>query len=372
MPQNRNQHFVAQFYLRNFSPDGRSISVFHLPSRRHHLCASIKGQASRPYFYGKSPAVEDANRVFENAGADALRSILEADQPPTKGSERAIALLAYIIFQLQRTPAAAMEMEEMATTVARRTFQSHPEIRRDQEMLAALKDMRVRYRAPVLNAIKVGIECAPVLFDLESKLLVNRTPVGFVTSDVAVVLHNKWCEGLAGRGTTGFACRGLLIMFPISPTHSLLFYDGTVYKVGDRGERVLQLRNVPDVELLNRFQFLSAHQNIYYRADPQTRTSIDMMTGTRAPRYERVLSERAVSSEDENDSLVHFFHAPLPINADLTWLRVNQAMKRITPKARLGALRSEARRMAAFLRGPVRRPQPRTGALRRSWTVVPD
>jgi hypothetical protein len=369
--QNRNQHFVPQFYLRNFSTDGRSISVFNLASRTHYPSASIKGQASRSYFYGKDAAIENASRAFENAGADALRVLLQTDQPPAKGSERAIGLLSYIMFQLQRTPAAGIEMEEMATAITKRTFQGHPEIRQNPELLAALKDVRVRYRSPVLNAIKIGVESAPVLFDMESKLLVNRTGLGFVTSDVAVVMHNRWCEGLVGRGTTGFASRGLLIVFPVSPGRLLLFYDGTVYKVGDPGERLVQVQTVPEVEVLNRFQFLSAHQNLYYQSNLATASSIDAMTGARAPRYERVLSERAVS-EDENESLVHLFHAPLPIKADLPWLHVNQAMKRVKPVERMSALRSEARKMAAFVRGPFRRPPARPGGAPRSWTVVPD
>ncbi len=372
MAQNRNQHFVPQFYLRNFSTDTRSLSVFNLDSRRHFPSASIKGQASRSYFYGKDDRQEDAIRAFENAGAEALREVTKSDRPLAKGSPHALGLVSYVMFQFQRTPAAGREMEELATKAMRRMFEAHPEVRGNPELLAELKDVRVQYRTPVLNAIKIGVEKAPLLFDLDSKLLVNRTDLEFVTSDVAVVMHNRWCEGSTGRGTTGFASRGLLILFPVTPTRLLLFYDGTVYKVGDPGDKVVNVRTDREVDLLNRFQFLSAEQNLYYRPSPRTQAALDLMAGDRAPRFSRVHSKRAVADEDQNDNLIHLFHASLPIEADFPWLRVNQAMQRVQPAERMKAVRTEAIKMDAVLGGRRRSAGVPAGTPPRTWTVVPE
>src|ERR1051325_11171029 len=43
MANNKDQHFVPQFYLRNFGV-GNSIGMFNIPHRRHFPRASIPGQ----------------------------------------------------------------------------------------------------------------------------------------------------------------------------------------------------------------------------------------------------------------------------------------------------------------------------------------
>ncbi len=57
MPHNKDQHYVPQFYLRNFGV-GDSIALFNLKRRVHVDCASIPGQCQRAYLYGKDGPVE--------------------------------------------------------------------------------------------------------------------------------------------------------------------------------------------------------------------------------------------------------------------------------------------------------------------------
>ena len=66
MPQNKNHHFVPQFYLRRFGSD-RFVAAFTLAGRRHVPRASIAGQCQRPYLYGKDPAVEAKLSAIEGS-----------------------------------------------------------------------------------------------------------------------------------------------------------------------------------------------------------------------------------------------------------------------------------------------------------------
>ncbi len=59
MANNKNHHFVPQFYLRRFGSNGR-VALYNLDSKRHIPQASIAGQCQRAHLYGRDQRVESA------------------------------------------------------------------------------------------------------------------------------------------------------------------------------------------------------------------------------------------------------------------------------------------------------------------------
>ncbi len=373
MANNKNQHFVPQFYLRRFSRDGSSIAVFNLAGREHHPTASIKGQCAKPYFYGRNPKVEEAIQGLEQMGAAVIRDILASDEPPRKGSLPHHRLVSYVMTQWGRTPEAASEQEAFATEFVRRIVKTQGALT-NPSLMEHAESIRVRYEDPVRNAMKLALSAAPMLFDLECKLIVNDSPLEFATSDVAVVLHNRWCEGISGSGTTGFASRGLMVLLPISPRRLVLLYDGSVYQVGNPGMRVVRFQDEHDANVLNEFQYASAHKNLYYSGDQATARALDAMTIERAPRSMQVQSHRATSAPgEERSELIHMYREALPVRADLAWLRINKAMQRVASAKRARSWRTEAHRMDDRIRDPrERRYKEPPGHVSRTWHLVPD
>lgn len=51
MPNNKNQHFVPQFFLKNFSVDKKSISMCLKENAMLYSNVSIRNQCSKSYFY---------------------------------------------------------------------------------------------------------------------------------------------------------------------------------------------------------------------------------------------------------------------------------------------------------------------------------
>ena len=62
MPSNKNQHFVPQLLLRNFSSDSgkskNSINTYIIKNKKFIENVSIKSQCSKNYFYGKNLIIE--------------------------------------------------------------------------------------------------------------------------------------------------------------------------------------------------------------------------------------------------------------------------------------------------------------------------
>jgi len=58
--ENKKHHYVPLFYLKRFSPDGKSINLYNLRSTRTIYKAKLKNQCYSDYFYGKEPDIEHA------------------------------------------------------------------------------------------------------------------------------------------------------------------------------------------------------------------------------------------------------------------------------------------------------------------------
>lgn len=54
----KNQYYVPQFYLKNFSKDKKNIGAFVIENCKYVASASIKHQSSEDYFYSENPDIE--------------------------------------------------------------------------------------------------------------------------------------------------------------------------------------------------------------------------------------------------------------------------------------------------------------------------
>jgi hypothetical protein len=75
MPNNKNQHYVPQLHLKNFSEDRKSIGVYHIPSNRFVRSSPIRHEASEDYFYGKDSSIDERLKKIENAAGKLIKEI---------------------------------------------------------------------------------------------------------------------------------------------------------------------------------------------------------------------------------------------------------------------------------------------------------
>jgi hypothetical protein len=258
----RRQHYVPQFYLRNFSisVEGRSLGILNIKSGKFIERGSLRDQACRDFFYGKDGVIEKLLAKLEEVVAAVISKILLTKTLPPAESEGHLQLLIFVLFLHCRTLHAAEAMNELFDkTVKWDSSKSHP------EMGKALRNIAVELRNPISWTLSMMENGLPLAADLNCKLLINHTDVAFVTSDNPAVFYNQLLETLKAFGScTGLACKGLEVFLPLSPTCALMYYDGNVYKVGDKKQRVLFLERTEDIHALNGLQYASAHANLYF------------------------------------------------------------------------------------------------------------
>lgn len=122
MPQNKNQHFIPQFYLRRFAPSSndRLINVLEIGTGATHYGASIRGQASKAYFYGRGDEGYFDWYKLEHPAA-AIIDRVAANGPPVRDSQDHIVLTIFLNLLHARTQYAADAYVEAVYKVATAT-----------------------------------------------------------------------------------------------------------------------------------------------------------------------------------------------------------------------------------------------------------
>jgi hypothetical protein len=265
-PKKKRQHYLPRFILRNFSEDGRRISLVILKSGRRIDGASLKEQAYRDYFYGD-------DEVIENSFADSearIAPLLEVGHPERfeqVNDEDFYQLRLFLHYQRFRTQRAANEVLAAQTAMARDLIQSWAEINKIEGVEP--NDFRVAHDGPQYLALEQAAESTPMLIDLDVKMLTRDRPPWFVISDHPVVMYNQFVEHHSQlghlKGIGGLATRGLQIFMPVSPSTCLFMYDPGAYRCGSKDKRTCHISK-PDAERINILQTLNAEACIYFDA----------------------------------------------------------------------------------------------------------
>lgn len=101
MADNKNQHYVPQFYLRNFSSDDKNIAAYHLGQERSLGLVPIKDQCSKDYFY-QSLDVEKQLCAIE-ADTSVIISKIIAGKYSKLSQGELLSIRAFIMLQNSRT-----------------------------------------------------------------------------------------------------------------------------------------------------------------------------------------------------------------------------------------------------------------------------
>ena len=259
MPENKRHHYVPRFYLRRFSENKRSISLYNLKNELIVSHASIKDQCYKEYFYGKEPFVESAFADIENAVSYVLRQVDEIGCLPPPDDPNYLLLIVYIVTQCSRTKYSADSLNEMTDKMMKYVYKPMAE-----EKGIEIDKFNIHLNNASNFSLAQSVLIYPVLFDLRYKLLINSTDEQFVTSDNPVVLYNQLMEFQTRLSHTGYACKGLQIFFPIDPKKLIFLYDNNVYRAGKEKEIVIEINNVQDIYQINTLQVCSCLENIYF------------------------------------------------------------------------------------------------------------
>lgn len=327
----KRHHYVPQFYLRNFSKDGRRINLFNFRKKQPYL-GPLRGQCAVKRFYSLEKEGEFAK--LEGTMAQTLRFLLD-DPSYLDAPDLRDTLLGFIVFQSLRTPGAlrtpaALEAQVKAVAA---------EYGVDDEEVHA--ELGLAGLAPGEEMLFCGENAWASAKDLEMCLVENTSNQELITSDDPVVRYNQYCRGSA-NAENGWSMVGLQVFFPLSPRYLLLLYDPQIYRI----RRPRQLSSVVrtsqprDVAELNALQILHARDNVYYLGE-QGSTNIEFQCRRRAKSRSRtmVVEEHMLNAQGTKRLVTNYF-APLRHELSLSFLNVKKDYARFSPEYRWGKMRT--------------------------------
>lgn len=261
----KRHHYVPQLYLKYFSNDKKNITVFSVNEDKIVAKkASIDRQCYKNYMYGKDQRFEDAMSLLEGATKKIFKNILTSENIPRRKETDYITLLIFVIYQSARTLFATEQLNEILDKMAKSTMRDDIKLRRPKGItLEDIEKLTVSIKEPGVLSLGIVSRTIPLLLDLECKLITNDTSNEFITSDNPVIRYNKYYLNDM-MSYTGFACKGLIILFPITPNYYLIYYDSIRYRIGGKKLHtpVTQLTQ-DDVDHLNILQLINANKTVY-------------------------------------------------------------------------------------------------------------
>lgn len=254
MPNNKNQHYVPQVYLRSFACDEvesekRRTNAFIIKSQKILRGVSIRDQCSKSFFYGKEDLFDDFTNFFEGRHGLTMRALSgRAGEAPVYFDR----ITRFFLLQYLRTP----HMLEQ-----RRLARDHME----NLVIAGMRPERIEFKneREMQHQLYIAAKESDILDDLETILIKNRTQVPFITSDNPAICLNRYQAQKLGDPTSGLITSGLVAFMPLDPTWAYLAYDRDVYSI-DAQDSIMEVSNVNDVHRLNELQALTATNCLYF------------------------------------------------------------------------------------------------------------
>ena len=303
MPNDKNQHFVPQFYQKYFSDDGKNISLHVIDTGKTIEHAPIKRQASDSYFYSEDISVEKELGKVERLMALLLKKLSEGNY---KLDDKELSVLyTFICLQALRTETPALELQNMAEHFAKEyaNFTIHDE--------TFTNNLVVKIPYPPLKSLEFLDDMIQCCLDLKWKFLIIETDEkNFITSDNPVTYYNTFLEK-RGLCKCGYGLVGTLLFLPLSPKLAVILYDSQIYKVGSAKNGGSVVLNNSDVDNFNELTAVNANKVIYYKRGSISDETLKKISAI-IHKYEKDVCNSNSSTLQGANHYIQYFHSSFP------------------------------------------------------------
>lgn len=218
------EHYVPQFYLRNFSIKNEEKAVFCFDkTNSKKFTSNIKNIACEKYFYDfpkHDKSAEKALAKVEAIVSSAYDKLIEtSDFNKLNWAER-VSLANFIAIQEIRTK----EMRKILADLTKRIIKLLSMHKLSSELEKALQEIKTpeypqEFQMRMFAYVK---QFSDVILSMKWILAENKTEMPLWTSDNPINRYNPFKDPL---GNLGYLSKGIQIFFPLSPWLSLLLCD---------------------------------------------------------------------------------------------------------------------------------------------------
>ena len=256
MPENKRQHYVPKFYMKNFANNHNNVSVYNINTKKIISNIPFDSQCYKDYFYGKDHVLENKFAKKEILWSNSFTRIIDNK---VLSNEDIVQIKRFALYQRQRTAGEAeyrrAERKELLIKLAKDNCLKKG-ISFDSTIEKECNDYAYESISPI-ESVAFADNQSNIIDDLECLIITYNTKNKLIFSDVPVISINQFY-----KCSIGYSCVGLIILFPISPNKLVVLYDSKMYSKY-RGRLCINSTNESEVKTLNILQFLSAEKTIY-------------------------------------------------------------------------------------------------------------
>lgn len=262
----RRQHYVPKFYLRNFSPNNKSIGLYRFIEGKIIERASIKDSFWKEYFYGEDASVENKLAEYERKWNNIISSVIVREQLPDNEKEL-VLLRFFMLITSARTWKRGNQINKEVTGLIKKLLEMEESTLFNTSIAEGLS---IRMANPSLLFINSAQQILPSMIDLEMDVLINKSAINYITSDNPTVFCNQlFLEKSLTRGY-GWGEHGIQFIVPISPKIVICMYDSEVYKMNKN-----IISSIDTINKLNELFMNNADESIVFLCDPANDKTID-------------------------------------------------------------------------------------------------
>lgn len=324
--ETKRQHYVPRMILRNFSTDGKRISL--VVDGRRIDGGGLRDQCQEDYFYG-------SDQVMEKSFADSERKMaaffgdLAPERFESLSDDDVYQLRLFVAYQHARTRGAADHVSKFTGAFAKQILRDSLALNKETEIGPEdLERIEIGIANAQHQAIWLAAKTNPILSDMSVKFIATARTPGFIIADHPVVAYNQFAEHhpiLSRYPTaTGLALKGLQLFLPLSPSMVLAVYDPSTYQYG--GKASVCTAGPADVSHLNRMQAVNARSCFYFdgrRMNDAALVDLERIRTGHASVYEKhVATSPFIRREDGKMSrFVAVHHTEVRVGAKLSFIR---------------------------------------------------
>ena len=333
MAEYKKQHYVPQFYLRQFSHDGKMVYAYNLKHKKVYPM-KIKNMCQENYFYCNTPELEQSLGKIEEKQAEVITEVINKSNFSLIEIEDRIYLLLFILMQCTRTK----DSKDFADNFVDTIFDTHfkPLMKESNDLIN--KGMKPEF----IDSLKLNVDRTHLMMmlpamlgvdsirDLGMVLILNHTDRNFATSDAPFCLYNYIKP--KNHGMLGFQSPGLLIFCPLNDKMLLLLFDPELYNVTLNDKLIIHVEKTSDIDAINKLQIHNCLENLICSeeedGDYLNQLHVEIENNLKKSRIESILSYKKHAIDGGNDEITNMHRTPMNYTLKLSFLKLNHINNR--------------------------------------------
>lgn len=269
MAENKRQHYVPKFILRNFSEDANIVYVYSL---KHHKSfrSQIRDICQEKYFYTKEIEFEQNLGKIEGKQALILKKLIKDFSFYSLEEKERYYWFLFILMQHSRTKGSAKLCNKIFNVFyderGKPLLKESSELKQKGITPEFIDSTTFILDNPQMYSIIMGMMEAELISDLFPIFLINNTDRPFVVSDDFICMYNYLKS--KKYATVGLQAPGLQIYCPLNENIVFLLVDHEFYNIdfdkNRNGTGIIYVKKPNDIDAINKLQILNCDQNIIF------------------------------------------------------------------------------------------------------------